>query len=127
MLPSASLVPTHLVCVFWERFAPLIRKAMVRGDLGKFEEVERQVFDGEALLWVNTDAALITQVGIVESGKVCTIVACGGALPSLDGLQEIESYARSMGCRAMRIMGRKGWVRKLKDYRQMAVVIEKEI
>ncbi len=127
MLPSANLVPTPAVGAIWPQVSKFIRKAMARGDLGKFEEIERQVFDGEALLWVNANTALITQVGIVESGKVCTIVACGGSLPSLEGLEEIESYARSMGCRAMRIMGRKGWVRKLKDYRQMAVVIEKEI
>ena len=111
----------------WEKCSHLIRQAMVRGDLGKFEEVERQVLSGEAMLWVNGRAAVVTQIAIVESGKVCTIVACGGKLPTLDGLQEIERYAATEGCRAMRVMGRRGWARKLKDYRTAAVVLEKEL
>ena len=32
----------------------------------------------------------------------------------LDG---IEAFARAEGCDAMRIIGRKGWARVLKDYR----------
>lgn len=129
MSASAKLVPTELVHLFWPDHKENLRAAMTRGDLGKFAELERQVLDGEALLWVGPNSAAVTQVGIVESGKVCTIVACGGTgvLTALEMIEDIEDYAAEMDCRVVRVMGRKGWARALKDYRTAAVVLEKEI
>jgi len=107
---------------------------MKRGDLGKFSEVERDVLTGGALLWLVIDgpailSAIVTQISIVESGKVCVVVACGGhhVLRALPLLSEIEDYARREGCRKTRIMGRKGWVRALQQYKQTRVVLDKEL
>lgn len=129
MPASAKCVPTELAHLFWPDHKNNLRAAMRRGDLGKFEELQRQVLDGEALLWVGPNSAAVTQVGIVESGKVCTIVACGGdgVLRALEMIEDIERYATEMGCRAMRVMGRKGWARALKGYRTTAVVLERTL
>ena len=117
----------------WPLVSHWIKAAMRRGDFGTFRRIEDDVLSGGALLWVFWDgteisSAVVTQIGIVESGKVCTIIACGGdkVLINLKQLSRIEGYARKEGCRAMRIVGRKCWARALKEYKQTRVVLEKE-
>lgn len=107
---------------------------MRRGDLGLSKSVKDDVLWGRALIWLVWDkphlaGAVVTQVSEVESGKVCTIVAAGGEglLRSLPLLSQIEDYAKKEGCRSMRVMGRRGWVRALRGYRTARVVLEKEL
>lgn len=107
---------------------------MRRGGLSSFRPVEASALAGEALLWLVSDgssiqAAAVTELHATEWRKVCVIVACGGEdmcawLPLLEG---IEKYARTAGCEAVRIMGRKGWARMLASYRITRVVLEKEL
>jgi len=115
--------------MFWHEAELLIRKAMERGDLGKFSEVERMLKEGNALLWISADGVAVTHLEIVESGKVCTIVACGGLgiVRGISAIHDIENYAREMGCKSVRIMGRKGWAKVLTDYRTTKIVLEKEL
>ena len=42
-------------------------------------------------------------------------------------IARLEDYAKGEGCRAMRIYGRRGWLRILPDYRQIAIVAEKQL
>ena len=42
-------------------------------------------------------------------------------------LDRHREFARAEGCDAMRIIGRKGWARVLKDYRAKRVILEKEL
>lgn len=109
-------------------------KAMQRGDLGKFSELENDVLSGGALLWVTAgreeiESAIVTQIVGIESGKCCVIVACGGrcVLDNMSLLSVIEEYARREDCRKIRIMGRKGWARALQEYKQTRVVLDKEL
>jgi hypothetical protein len=118
---------------------------MKRGGLSSFRPVEAGVLAGDALLWLAWDgtriqAAAVTELHATEWRKVCVIVACGSAfalraaadrgagmrawIPLLDG---IEAYARAAGCAAVRIMGRKGWMRLLGDYRVKRIVLEKDL
>lgn len=128
-----ALVEPEDILSLWPQVAPMIDRAMRCGDLGKSSEVKSMVINGEALLWVILDpgisAAIVTQVSIVESGKCCHIVACGGerVLKALPLLAHIEDYARHEGCKKMRLLGRKGWARALPDYKQTRVVLDKEL
>ena len=74
-------------------------------------------------------AAAVTELQQTERRKFCIIVACGGDQMTrwLDLLAPIEDWARSEGCDAMRIMGRRGWSRVLPAYRLTRVVLEKEL
>lgn len=118
---------------YWPQVSGWVEAAIKRGDLGKFSEVERDVLTGGALLWLVLDpqicAAIVTQIVIVESGKCCVIVAAGGrgVIEASPLLSHIEDYARREGCRKTRIMGRKGWVRALQQYKQTRVVLDKEL
>lgn len=63
--------------------------------------------------------------------KVCYIVICGGVdrRKWLHLLDLLEGWARDEGCEKMRIFGRRGWTRDLRerDYKDVASVIEKDI
>ena len=127
------VVPQDHVCLIWTKVKGWIKAAMERGDLGKFDCVEHDVLSGQSLLWVSfsgqIEMAAVTQVSLTEKSKVCTIIATGGqGLEScVSGIKQIEQYAKAEGCDAVRIFGRKGWQRVLKDYRAPKVLLEKRL
>lgn len=107
---------------------------MQRGDLGRFDDVEADVLDGRALLWLvwnepDIEGCAVTQLGRTEKSKVCTIVACGGedARRWISLIGRIEEYARAEGCDVVRILGRKGWQRMLRNYSAPKVVLERRL
>ena len=118
----------------WPLVSFHIRQAMMRGGISSFDDVQRRVLGGNSLLWLafnkdTIEAAAVTEINKTEWRKLCVIVACGGSnmdnwLPLIAG---IEKYAKTQDCTAMQIMGRKGWFRKLKDYRTTKIVLEKEL
>ena len=124
-----------LVCVdpknvhdIWPQASGLIKAAIERTGLSDFAEVEAQVLKGDQLLWLalsdHIEAAATTHL----SRGVCTLVACSGHHMDrwLPLLAEIEKYARAEGCK-MRIYGRLGWQRVLKNYRVEHVILERQL
>jgi hypothetical protein len=132
-LVDVYCVPPCSVSVVWPQVWHFIYGAMRRGGLSAYRPVAENVLDGRALLWIAYDgkkvqAAAVTEVQATEWRKVCIIVACGGEnLCWPDLIQPLEQFARAEGCTAVRIMGRPGWERVLKEYRRKRVVLEKEI
>ena len=89
---------------------------------------------GQYLLWLIVDGqnpmgALVTSLASANGVKLCTIITCGGTGMSdwLHLIDKIENWARSEGCSRMSIWGRSGWSRVLTEYRQKAVVLEKDL
>jgi hypothetical protein len=135
----------ELVCVdpervgeIWPHVAPLLRKAILRTSLSAFADIERDILEGRALLWLAVggaddrlviDAVASTSLQQTDAGKVCVITACAGAgmshwLPLIAG---IEAYAREEDCACVRIFGRKGWLRVLRGFREKHVILDKEL
>lgn len=96
-------------------------------------DLYRELLCGRFVLWLawggDLEAAAVTEIAETTSGRVCVIVACGGAGRDrwLSLRHRLEDYARHEGCARMRIYGRKGWTRVLPDYRVTRVVLEKEL
>ena len=112
----------------WFRVRGLIAAALERGT-GEttIEEVEEALASGLMLLWLGVDDIEIVSAGITQlSDNVCTLVAYGGRRED-HLLQTIENYARDEGCKKLRVIGREGWRRVLKDYRLSHIVLEKAI
>jgi len=133
---SAELacVPPHDIGQLWPHMAHFIRRAMEKGGMGRFEDVERDVLTENAYLWVAIEdggilAAAVTQVTDPKDCRLCTIVACGGHDWERFGhlIEGLEKYARAEGCTRIEIAGRPGWLRRLPDYKLAKVVIRKEL
>lgn len=129
-----------LVCVdpndarkIWHLAGPLIRAAIERTGLSEFADIEAQVLSGDQLLWLaissHIEAAATTHL-IKTGGKpVLIVTACSGSQMErwLPLRKRIESYAKVEGCSCVRLYGRKGWERALKDYRAEYVIMEKAL
>jgi len=131
---SLVAVDPSLVASVWPHARALVKRAIDRTGLCNFADIEREVLAGLQQLWLGWNgtaiqAAAVTQLVAIEGRKVCILVACAGSdrkgwLPLLAGL---EQFAKNEGCRALRIIGRKGWSRVLEDYPVKYVVMEKEL
>lgn len=117
------------VSKIWPQVRGLIRAAIERTDLNAFADVEADVLAGRQLLWLaisdHIEAAATTHL----SRGVCTLVACAGHQRGrwLPLLSRIEKYAKDEGCKCIRIYGRKGWERVLKNYRVEHVILERQL
>jgi len=107
---------------------------MHRGRVSDFAEIEHAVLSGVHLLWLAADtrtihAAAVTALSIVNGERLCTIVACGGRARQrwLPLIATLEAFARHEGCRAIRILGRRGWARCLPDYTTTRILLEKPL
>lgn len=99
------------------------------------EDVLQQAKNTECQLWSYHDGqkfrgVVVTRIHTTTIGLMCSLWVCIGldADELMDGVhQEIENWARSIGCYAMEIVGREGWQRKLPGYTRKAVVLEKRL
>jgi len=115
----------------WDR----VDRAVNRVRLSDAAGVHHDVLAGDALVWLVVDqddkivGAVVTQLQMCRGDRLCVILAYGAddharAAPLL---AELEAYARSEGCAAMRVYGRKGWTQRLPDYRITAIIMDKAL
>lgn len=131
----------ELVCVdptkaaeIWPHVEPLLRAAINRTGLSLFSDLQRDILNGNALIWLawngeSIEAAAATALHPTEAGLVCSVLACGGSDMKrwLPLLETIETYAKAEGCARSRIVGREGWQRVLDGYRETHVILTKEL
>lgn len=74
-------------------------------------------------------AAATIQITDYSTFKRCRVQLCGGEEMNLwiDHIRSIEDFARSLGCDVARIVGRKGWVKVLPDWKETGVVLDKRL
>jgi len=112
----------------WPHVEHWLRKALERGGVnGDFAELENGVLHGNDLLWIGLDGSRVISAGVTSlCNGVCELLAYGGARHD-ELLETIEQFARAEGCTKVRVRGRKGWLRVLKDYRQPYIVLERSL
>jgi hypothetical protein len=130
-----------LVCVaparvreIWPHVRTTLLAAVKVTNLSHTQDIEDAILSGRSLLWLVWDGRLIkaavsTELMATDTDKFCVLTACGGKdmRDWLMLLGKIEEYAKAEGCKALRIYGRRGWKRVLEDYRETAIVIEKDL
>jgi hypothetical protein len=127
-------VPPDRAAEAWPVAARHVKAATSGTGMVEDDFAEREVLEGRALLWLAVEGtkvigAGITRLVIVRGELICEIFAWGSddqrRCASL--LSTIEEFARAEGCAAVRLAGRKGWVRSLPEYRLKAVILERRL
>ncbi len=133
-LATLSCVAPDDVPKIWPHISHMIKRAMERGGMGRFEDVERDVLTNNSYLWLAMEgssllASAVTKVTTEADHRLCTIIACCGHDWERWGglIAGLEKYARAEGCGRIEICGRPGWVKRLPSYRTVKVVIRKEL
>lgn len=136
-------IPTPQTPQAW----PLVRERVehgCRGSDGRFtpEALFKHVVDGNYdlhIVWADEDeghddqvrAVVLTQVYEELSGeKVCSIIFLDGMNADdwlVLGKESLELWAMQNGCQRVEGWMRKGWARKLKDYKLTHVLLEKRL
>jgi hypothetical protein len=127
---KAVCVDPKQIRKFWPHFKERIDRAINRVGLIDPAIIEKDVLSGRSLLWLAYDGLIVHAAAVTElHGGVCEIVACGGEnlQQFLPLINDLEQYARREGCKAMRVIGRKGWLRILKDYQTKAFILERPL
>ncbi|HYM31802.1 MAG TPA: hypothetical protein VEU47_10905 [Candidatus Cybelea sp.] len=99
-----------------------------------FEATEADVLAIRQLLWVAFDgtdcvACATTAIDHTPARKLCRITSASGVNTKLWDrfMPMVEAYARNEGCASLRVEGRKGWKRVLKDFDEPWIVLNKEL
>lgn len=129
-----TCVAPSAIAAIWPTVKPLLKAATDRTGLSAFRDIEYDVLYGDALVWIASsngavEAAASTSLQETDEGLICVITACGGTEMHrwLPLFSQIEAYAQAEGCRAVRIYGRKGWLRVLSGYASKHVIMEKSL
>jgi hypothetical protein len=135
MTESLLCVAPHLVEKIWPHVVHFIEQALWTG-IGDDDiaTIKDDLDAGHSLLWVVWDgseliAAATTKLIKVPTKKLCLITSCAGKRLERwrQFIADLEKYAASEGCDALRITGRPGWKAIFPDYREPWVCIEKNL
>lgn len=114
----------------WPLIEPLIRKVFNKiEDRYTTASLKAMLLKKELQLWTSFDGKLtfcLTHVAIYPRYKILEIFMLGGS--GFNWLQfqpVLEKWGKEIGCKSIRIYGRKGWGRKLPDFKIKQFVYEK--
>ena len=92
-----------------------------------FEQVIEIVKRGDAQLWAFEDSAIVTEIINYPQRRTLRFWLAGGNLETLLEVEpKIRKWSILYNCKAVEIIGRKGWGKVLKNYKPTATVFIKE-
>ncbi len=126
------LIPPRDVEGLWPVAEPFIIAGCEQGEADP-EKLKQQAMDGDADLWIawsdRCEAAAVTKMMDAPKGQVCLIDAFGAE--NLNAVRPLlpqwAEWAKSQGCVALRIYGRMGWQRVMKDFKPMWIAMDKTL
>lgn len=117
--------PTLLSVDQWARCSKYIEDALeYAGGSHTLQDVMLAVAEGKAQFFPLDKSAIVTEIVDYPQKAMCRIWLAGGDLDELiDAEVALGAWAKTQGCDGMEIIGRRGWSRKLENYRESAVVL----
>jgi len=118
----------------WPLVSHFIQMALDESsDRFELADVLKLIEEKKAQLFIFKDAEIlgagVTTIESSGSHKWLRIMWIGGKDWELWAhyLDSVEQWAKSLGCERVVVYGRRGWEKRLKDYRRTAVILEKVI
>lgn len=132
---ALQLVPVELVPRVLEPLAKyLVSIADRSGGRFTIESLVGDLVRGECQLWIIGDdqpcGIVVTELYFASSGaKVAAILGATGEGYKgwLHLISDLEAWAVAEGCVKLEAWARKGWARKLTDYKMTHVMLEKDL
>jgi hypothetical protein len=134
----ARTVPPRLLGAVWPLIEPWVTTALHRGNADLSADAVRQhIACGTMQLWLawadgepRPRGVWVTELLESSRGKLCNIVVLAGR--TFERWHGLEAYliewARGQGCVRLSLVGRRGWLRRLKGtWGEAAVVMERQI
>jgi len=133
-----SYVPPKDVGLIWKQIEPLLLKPL---EIDGFAYMPKDIFDSllkkKMQLWIswnvktnNVEAAIVTEIIDYPRLRSCRYFLAGGTnMKSWFNpiKKQIEQWAKLNKCQRIELVGRKGWVKWLKDYKQKHIILMKEL
>jgi hypothetical protein len=129
-------IPSAKVGECWDAVRPLLEPSLDPQEY-QAEDVLAALEARDMQLWVAWDAygrarcAMTTRIQIYAKSKICVLVHCGGEWDAcmkqfLD--ETLFPWAKESGASSVRIQGRRGWEKRLKDYFEpIATILERRL
>jgi hypothetical protein len=133
---SLVLIPQPAVREVWALAAPYLDRAEKAGALQSVAEWREECAAGAKQLWFVwsdddfCEGAGVTYLTEAPDGKTCIIdgfAAKDGHKAWKASMPTLEAWAFTQGCKRVRIYGRVGWMKALKDYAVKGVILDKEL
>lgn len=127
-----GVVGKEQIISIWPDIEPLIIRAISVYNDHSLDDIFQSLLMRERQLWISgnsdIDYIIITKIYHKQQDKRCLLELCAGrGAGALPYLNIIENWARDAGCDRIELVGRKGWLRVLKDYSQNIYILEKEL
>ena len=132
-----SYVPPEDVGLIWKQIEPLLLKPL---EIDGFAYMPKDIFDSilkkKMQLWISwngktnvVEAVIVTEIIDYPRLRSCRYFLAGGTNMKswFNPMKEqIELWAIQNNCQRIELVGRKGWVKWLKDYKQKHIILMKE-
>ena len=124
-------VPKEDIFLIWQQVAPLLKPAL--DNTYDIMDIEKGLQENRFQLFISwnnkVESAVVTEIAVYPRAKVLRYFLAGGT--NLDNWLEkiqqvIEKFAKNNNCTQVEVAGRKGWVKKLKGYKEKAVLLSKD-
>lgn len=125
-------VPKEDTFLIWQQVAPLLKPAL--DNTYDIMDIEKGLQENRFQLFISwnnkVESAVVTEIAVYPRAKVLRYFLAGGT--NLDNWLEkiqqvIEKFAKNNNCTQVEVAGRKGWVKKLKGYKEKAVLLSKDL
>jgi len=125
-------VPKEDIFLIWQQVAPLLKPAL--DNTYDIMDIEKGLLENRFQLFISwnnkVESAVVTEIAVYPRAKVLRYFLAGGT--NLDNWLEkiqqvIEKFAKNNNCTQVEVAGRKGWVKKLKGYKEKAVLLSKDL
>ena len=113
----------------WDRCSAWLEAALYYSNgTHTIDDVLETVQRGDAQFWHYPDAAVVTEIMDYPQKRVLRYWLAGGNLKTLLKVEpSIRHWSQLWGCVGIEIIGRKGWLRVLKGFKQTGIILAKDM